>query len=391
MTHPSSSSDPSTQAQFLLKKAVAALRLKDRRTAALYASQAVQLNPGLEEGWLILAAIAPPDASLEYLKKALNINPTSQRARAGMRWALQRQREQRRQQYMRPPLSSISDTTRLKVVHPIIPTAVADTAPILVRARPAVVRRVVKKKAPVRAVAGRARSGWLALIPLSMLVVIVALGALLWLGFPSGWTVFAGGASLPRPVGALFKPSLTPTFTASPTHTVTASPTSTPTFTPTPTDTPTPVPTATPTPVPTLVPTDPPPPVVEENNDTDYTGGSDERWIDVNLSNQTLYAYEGGEVVNSFIVSTGTWEHPTVTGQFNIYVKYTYADMAGPGYYLADVPYVMYFYKGYGLHGTYWHSNFGTPMSHGCVNLPTDAAGWLFDWASIGTLVNVHY
>ena len=45
--------------------------------------------------------------------------------------------------------------------------------------------------------------------------------------------------------------------------------------------------------------------------------------------------------------------------------------MSGPGYYLPGVPYVMYFYQGYGLHGTYWHDNFGQPMSHGCVNLPT--------------------
>jgi lipoprotein-anchoring transpeptidase ErfK/SrfK len=64
--------------------------------------------------------------------------------------------------------------------------------------------------------------------------------------------------------------------------------------------------------------------------------------------------------------------------------------MSGPGYYLPGVPYTMYFYKGYGLHGTYWHSNFGTPMSHGCVNLKTEDAGWLYNWASIGTIVNIH-
>jgi len=64
--------------------------------------------------------------------------------------------------------------------------------------------------------------------------------------------------------------------------------------------------------------------------------------------------------------------------------------MAGPGYYLSDVPYIMYFYDGYGLHGTYWHSNFGTPMSHGCVNLRTEDAGWLYDFTSIGTLVYIH-
>ena len=119
--------------------------------------------------------------------------------------------------------------------------------------------------------------------------------------------------------------------------------------------------------------------------------GENERWIDVNLTHQVTYAYEGSQLVNSFLVSTGTWQHPTVTGQYHIYVKYRYTDMSGPGYYLADVPYVMYFYQGYGLHGTYWHSNFGTPMSHGCVNLATEDAGWLFNWASVGTLVNVHY
>ena len=121
------------------------------------------------------------------------------------------------------------------------------------------------------------------------------------------------------------------------------------------------------------------------------SSGNGSRWIDVDLSNQMVYAYEGDVIVNSFLVSTGTWATPTVTGQYNIYVKYRSAKMSGPGYYLPNVPYIMYFYKGYGLHGTYWHNNFGTPMSHGCVNLRTDDAGWLFNWASVGTLVNVHY
>jgi lipoprotein-anchoring transpeptidase ErfK/SrfK len=49
----------------------------------------------------------------------------------------------------------------------------------------------------------------------------------------------------------------------------------------------------------------------------------------------------------------------------------------------------MYFYQGYALHGTYWHNNFGTPMSHGCVNMPTPEAEWAFNWASIGTPVIV--
>lgn len=121
------------------------------------------------------------------------------------------------------------------------------------------------------------------------------------------------------------------------------------------------------------------------------SSGNGVRWIDVDLTNQAVYAYEGEVIVNSFIVSTGTWLTPTVTGEYKVYVKYRSAKMSGPGYYLPNVPYIMYFYKSYGLHGTYWHNNFGTPMSHGCVNLRTDDAEWLYNWASVGTVVNVHY
>ena len=115
------------------------------------------------------------------------------------------------------------------------------------------------------------------------------------------------------------------------------------------------------------------------------------RWIDVDLSEQRLTAYEGSVPVRTTLVSTGLPRTPTPTGQFRIYVKYVADDMAGPGYYLPGVPYVMYFYRGYSLHGTYWHSNFGQPMSHGCVNLPTSEAQWLFNWAPVGTLVNIHW
>jgi lipoprotein-anchoring transpeptidase ErfK/SrfK len=124
---------------------------------------------------------------------------------------------------------------------------------------------------------------------------------------------------------------------------------------------------------------------------TNPTGSSGERWIDVDLSNQRLVAYEGDTPVYWVTVSTGLPGTPTVTGQYRIYVKYPAQTMSGPGYYLPDVPYVMYFYLGYGIHGTYWHNNFGQPMSHGCVNTPTPDAQWLYNWAEVGTLVNVHY
>ncbi len=119
--------------------------------------------------------------------------------------------------------------------------------------------------------------------------------------------------------------------------------------------------------------------------------GSGERWIDVDLTQQRLYAYEGDTLVNSFVVSTGTWQTPTVTGKYKVWVKLRSAAMSGPGYYLPNVPYIMYFYGSYGIHGTYWHNNFGTPMSHGCVNMTIADAEWLYNFASVGTVVNVHY
>jgi lipoprotein-anchoring transpeptidase ErfK/SrfK len=118
---------------------------------------------------------------------------------------------------------------------------------------------------------------------------------------------------------------------------------------------------------------------------------SRERWIDVNLSTQTLTAYVGNSPVYSAVVSTGLPGTPTPVGTFRIWIKLRYDDMSGPGYYLPNVPYTMYFCKDYGLHGTYWHNNFGTPMSHGCVNLRNADAGWLFNWASVGTKVVTHY
>jgi lipoprotein-anchoring transpeptidase ErfK/SrfK len=114
------------------------------------------------------------------------------------------------------------------------------------------------------------------------------------------------------------------------------------------------------------------------------------RWIDVDLSKQTVTAYEDGTPVRTTLASTGLPQTPTPVGQFRVWIKLRTDDMSGPDYYIEDVPFVMYFHGGYGLHGVTWHANFGHPMSHGCVNLPTEEAAWLFDWAEVGTLVNIH-
>ena len=111
------------------------------------------------------------------------------------------------------------------------------------------------------------------------------------------------------------------------------------------------------------------------------------RWIRVDLSEQLVIAYEDDEPVRGFVVSTGLPGTPTVTGTFNIRMKVRSQTMSGGtpenGYYnLPNVEWVQYFYADYGFHGTYWHNNFGNPMSHGCVNMTNADAKWLFDWAS---------
>lgn len=113
------------------------------------------------------------------------------------------------------------------------------------------------------------------------------------------------------------------------------------------------------------------------------------REILVSLSESRIYAYENGVLLRSVLVSTGRPATPTVQGDFTIQRKYVAQTMTGPGYYLPNVPYVMYFYQGYAIHGTFWHNNFGQPMSHGCVNLPTPEAEWFFNFADIGTPVRV--
>lgn len=119
------------------------------------------------------------------------------------------------------------------------------------------------------------------------------------------------------------------------------------------------------------------------------------KWIEINLSEQKLYIKEGESTVASFLVSTGKWA-PTPTGTFAIWTKLRYARMTGGNpaigtyYNLPNVPYTMYFYQGYGIHGAYWHNNFGHTMSHGCVNMKPEEAGIVYNWADVGTKVVVH-
>jgi lipoprotein-anchoring transpeptidase ErfK/SrfK len=125
-------------------------------------------------------------------------------------------------------------------------------------------------------------------------------------------------------------------------------------------------------------------------------GGSGRVTIEVNLTRQMIYVYQGGELTGSTAVGTGKdgWETPT--GTFYINSKYRYDDMAGDyrneSWYVEDVPYAMYFTgDGHALHGAPWRSSFGTRGSHGCVGMPESFAGWIYSIAPIGTPVYIHY
>jgi lipoprotein-anchoring transpeptidase ErfK/SrfK len=116
--------------------------------------------------------------------------------------------------------------------------------------------------------------------------------------------------------------------------------------------------------------------------------------IVISISQQMLWAYKGKQIVLNSYVSTGRTGFDTPVGSFAVLTKLpsqTMEGVIGGEYYnVPDVPWVLYFTNsGHALHGTYWHNNFGTPMSHGCVNLPLDVAAWLYDWAPIGTPVQI--
>jgi len=124
--------------------------------------------------------------------------------------------------------------------------------------------------------------------------------------------------------------------------------------------------------------------------------------IEVNLAAQHVYGFDGNTKLFDFVVSTGKWA-PTPKGTFTIERKIRAQKMSGGSrerntyYYLPNVPWVMFFgnsqipwYRGFSFHGTYWHNNFGQPMSHGCVNMKTPEAEQLFNWAPIGTPVIIY-
>jgi hypothetical protein len=126
------------------------------------------------------------------------------------------------------------------------------------------------------------------------------------------------------------------------------------------------------------------------------SGVTGERWIEVNLFEQTLAVYDQGELVFATVIASGVDPFWTRPGLFQIREKLDKTPMTGSfeadrsdAYYLEDVPWTMYYDDARALHGAYWRAKMGFPQSHGCLNMTMGDAHWLYDWAQVGDWVYV--
>ena len=357
----------------LVKQARESIKAGEKRQARLLLQQALREKPDDYAAWLWLASITPsPSASYGYVQRAQKLRPNDPRVRKAMAWAEKR--------VAQTQVVEEAEAPQVEIV-PVAPVATSTNEETPSRPWQTAVMR----------------------ISLALLALILVVTAVFYFrNIDRNVTPETTVAEIPI---LSSEPIAEPTATAEPVQ-PTATPEATATSVhaknivqgsddPRPTWTVTPTPSPTPSPTPTIIPT------FTSDSGGVIRGGrplgvaADERWIDVDLSTQTLRAFEGNELIFETLISSGLANTPTVTGQFRIWLRYESQTMDGSqlgyDYYLENVPYVMYFYEDYALHGAYWHSNFGTPMSHGCVNMDISDAQWVYSWAGEGTVVNVHY
>ena len=430
-----------TAAQLLINAAMQALKKGDRRTARRYAEKASALAPQIEQSWLLLAFLASPKAAQYYLDRALQMNPTSHRALAGKEW-LKKQSIQSAQfagsnlpvslglPERRQPKSTISHMMRYSVWLVVLVALLVGLAAMGSRARQA----ESQDTALVRVVQTALKAG--------PTMVSSLTSSLTWTASPTE-----------TPTTAPTTTSTTspfPTNTASPFPTNTASPIPTDTATPIPTSTSTPTskPTATLLPSPTqlkntpvrstysVVPGDTlnsiaqsynvtiqsllaannianpsliragqilnipasgqPPAASQPTAAPIHAGtGSQGKEIQIDISEQHLYAYQDNEMVFSLVVSTGIG-NSTRIGTFKVLDK---IPKAYSNAFNIWMPYWMgIYYSGSlenGIHGLpllmngveLWGNLLGSPATYGCIESKTSEAKKLYDWAEIGTPV----
>jgi len=340
-----------------IQNAYKALQSGDKRSARRWAERAAQLAPNHEEPWLILAAVASPHASLAYLERALKINPDSIRASTGLSWAQDRLRSQ---------TPAIQQTP-----HPPPQATLAQ-------------KRALRRRRT------NSTTLWMLIGSLMAMILVVFLVAATWLAWPGHFSsveAFIARSTVVSAPAAISTPTPEPTPSSSSTFTATATGTKTPrpTYTSTPTRTSTPIPTRTPTRKPTKKPTANPP-------------ANGAKRIVVSISQQHLYAYQGSVLVYSFVASTGR-SNGTLTGNFKILDKIPNAYSAPWGFYMPD--WMGIYWAGAdlenGIHAlpvltngqTIWGNEIGKPITYGCVVLQTADEKKLFNWANIGTPVQI--
>ncbi len=416
-------SDKSVDINEKLRLGIDAARTGREKEAKEHLIAVLKQSPNNIPAMLWLAFVLPsPQDTIRLLKRVLELDPENERAKAGIRWAERRLgREPTEAASVEPALTEPAQPTAASPA-PDSTDDFPDDSANDVSIRQQLLSGEIQKQAKKGALAQRARR---TINPL--LVIIFAAGALGMMSIALGALVFVPPDTLaawfPAPtesasVDTDFGPIVP---VAPPAHSVIAPSVAAKSFTSQadiltveasqPVEAPAPKtepmvppveaepPSAMPLPIPAAetnpVPVEPSSLIGPEFPSTEVTEAvpvdnlllahqpayPGEKWIEVNVTTQQVTAWEGDVPVFSFTASTGLPNTPTVLGEFHIYWKMESALMVGPGYYLPEVPYTMYFYGGYALHGTYWHNNFGQPMSHGCVNLETGNAKKLFEWA----------
>jgi lipoprotein-anchoring transpeptidase ErfK/SrfK len=368
-----------------IRNAMLALQRGDKASARQWAERAASLAPDLEQPWLILGAAASPRASIAYLEKALTINPDSVPAQQGLIWA----RKRLAQTSSRPvPIRSQPDPSSFR------DDTTSSPAPA-VPVQPAQLKKA--SRAPAR------RALWLAFAIVSILVIVTWF---IWSGNASpAFAMIRSDNSAPEnsysaPVD-IAKPTYTPSLTLTFTSTVTPPPTSTPTDTPTltPTDPPTFTPTLIPTDTPTITPTsvDTATPFLPDTSTPEPTLAYGQKRIVIYISQQHLYAYEGDVLVYSFVASTGM-NNSTRVGTFSVLDKIPNAYGATWNIWMPN--WLGIYYSGYlenGIHALpilsngnrLWAGYLGRPISYGCIVLGVEESQLLYDWAEIGTVVEI--
>lgn len=377
----------------LTRQARAALKASDKAQARALAQQALRADPQNYMAWMTLAVATPsPQAAMDYVQRAYRIKPDDPNVQKGLVWAKRRLAAAQKQQAELPTVieapSAIETGRKRRKKRPFLPYALA--ALILLLGISAIGCIGWSQRGDDGNTIAAVADGTMATATVVVTTNAVTTNA-----------VTTNVVTTNVVTTNVVTPSLIPP-SPSPQATIESTPHpiqpkniaanskqdawATWTTTPTPTNTPTPSPTWQAT---FLAPQ------AGDLGKRPLNIGINEKWIDVNLTTQTLVAYEGDLPVLQTLISSGLAQHATVTGQFRIWLRFEAQTMDGRrlgyDYYLENVPYVMYFFEDYALHGTFWHNNFGHPMSHGCVNMETGDAGWLFNWSQMGTVVNVHY